>query len=76
MAVNLREKCSSGPRDPGTNPGPGEDLSLKLTTQDLPDGLSQNLIFCEYVNICVCYVKVTVSFGVENIHLQTYVKVM
>ena len=28
--------------DPGLNPGPGENLSLKLTTQDPPDGYSEN----------------------------------
>ena len=32
--------------DPGLNPGPGENLfSLKLTTQDVPDGYSEKLIF-------------------------------
>ena len=25
--------------EPGSNPGPGENLSPKLTTQDLPDSL-------------------------------------
>ena len=29
-------------RDPGSNPSPGENFSLKLTTQDLPDGHSEN----------------------------------
>ena len=28
--------------DPGSNPDPGEDFSLKLTTQDLPDGYSES----------------------------------
>ena len=28
--------------DPGSNPGPGENFSLKLTTQDLPEGYSEN----------------------------------
>ena len=28
--------------DPGLNPGPGKNFSLKLTTQDLPDGYSEN----------------------------------
>jgi len=28
--------------DPGSNPGPSENIfSLKLTTQDLPDGYSE-----------------------------------
>ena len=27
------------------NPDPGENFSLKLTTQDLPDGYSENLSF-------------------------------
>ena len=27
--------------DPGSNPGPGENFSLKLTTQDLKDGYSK-----------------------------------
>ena len=28
--------------DPGSNPGAGENFSLKLTTHDLPDGYSKN----------------------------------
>jgi hypothetical protein len=31
--------------DPVTNPGSDENFSLKLTTQDLPDGYSENQIF-------------------------------
>ena len=31
--------------DPGSNPAPGENLSLKLTTLNLPDGWSENLVF-------------------------------
>ena len=26
------------PRDPGSNPDPGDNFSLKLATQDIPDG--------------------------------------
>ena len=29
----------------GSNPGPGENFFLKLTTKDLPDSWSENLIF-------------------------------
>ena len=35
----------SNPRrggDPGSNPGPGENFSVNLTTQDLPDGYSES----------------------------------
>ena len=28
--------------DPDSNPVPGENCSLKLTTRDLPDGYSEN----------------------------------
>ena len=31
--------------EPGSIPGPGENFSLKLTTQDLPDGYSEKLNF-------------------------------
>ena len=31
--------------DPGLNPGAGDSFSLKLTTEDLPDGYSENKIF-------------------------------
>ena len=40
--------------DPGSNPGPGENCSLKLTTQDLPEGYSEKLNFhqtCLYVSL-------------------------
>ena len=30
--------CKAG--DPGSNPGPGKYFSLKLTTQDIPEGHS------------------------------------
>jgi hypothetical protein len=30
------------------NPGPGENVSLKLTTWDLPDFFSENKIFLIY----------------------------
>ena len=46
---NLREKRAG---DPGSNPGPGENFSLKLLIYDLPDGYSENQIFiktCLYV---------------------------
>ena len=54
--VNLREKLSPGPGfEPGhpdlrsgnsvSNPGSGENFSLKLTTQDLPEGYSEKLNF-------------------------------
>ena len=52
--VNLREKFEPGPAiflfggvgraparrlgDPGSNPGPGGNMFVKLTTHDLPDG--------------------------------------
>ena len=39
--VNLREKLSPG-LGPGSNPGPGENFSLKLMTQDLLDGYSKS----------------------------------
>ena len=32
-------------RDPGSNPGPGENFLVKLTTQNLPDVHSENQIF-------------------------------
>ena len=35
------------------NPGPGENFSLKLTTQDLPDGYSENYIFVRQLEIVV-----------------------
>ena len=28
--------------DPGSNPGPGENLCVKLLTYDLPDGYSES----------------------------------
>ena len=28
--------------DPGSNPGPGENVSLKLIIYDLPDGYSES----------------------------------
>ena len=31
--------------NPGQNPGPGENYFLKLTTQDLQEGYSENLNF-------------------------------
>ena len=31
--------------DLGSNPGPGENFSLKLLIYDLPDGYSQSYIF-------------------------------
>ena len=31
--------------NPGSNPGPRENFSLKLTTQDIPEGYSENLNF-------------------------------
>ena len=31
--------------DLGSNPGPGKNVSLKLTTYDLPGGYSENQIF-------------------------------
>ena len=31
--------------DPGSNPGPGENFSLKLITQDLPVGYSEKTKF-------------------------------
>ena len=34
--------------DPGSNPGPGENFSLKLTTQGLPHGYSESLILINY----------------------------
>ena len=41
---NLREKFSPGPGfgDPGSNPGPGENFSLKLLTYDLPERYSES----------------------------------
>ena len=39
--------------DPGLNPGPGENYSLKLLIYDLPDGYSESNIFiktCLYVS--------------------------
>ena len=32
--------CKAG--DPGSNPGPGENFSLKLLIYDLPDGYSES----------------------------------
>ena len=61
MYINsLREKFSPEPGfepgsppcragNPGSNPGPGENFSLKLTTRDLPDAYSENQIFLVHV---------------------------
>ena len=35
--------------DPGSNPGPDENFSLKLITHDLPEGYSENLNFHKVV---------------------------
>ena len=61
LVFNLREKFSPGPGfEPESlalragalptalNPGPGENVSLKLTTWDLPDFFSENKIFLIY----------------------------
>ena len=42
--------------DPGTNPGSGEILFLKLTTQDLPEGY-RKLNFHQNLPICVVNIK-------------------
>ena len=40
---NLREKFFPGPGfKPGSNPGPGENFSLKLLIYDLSDGYSES----------------------------------
>ena len=38
--------------DPGSNPGSGENFSLKLTSLDLLDGYSENQIFIK--SGCLC----------------------
>ena len=43
--------------DLGSNPGPGENFSLKLTTQDLPDGYSEKLNFHQNLPIRVVNIK-------------------
>ena len=43
--------------DPGSNPGPGENFDLKLTTQDLPEGYSEKLSFNQNLLICVVNIK-------------------
>ena len=55
--------------DPDSNPGPGENFSLTLTTLNLPDGYSENQIFIKNnlinnVSKCVHEVStVTVMFS-------------
>ena len=39
----MRQQRNAG--DSGSNLDPGENVSLKLTTQDLPEGYSENLNF-------------------------------
>ena len=39
--------------DLDSNPGPGENFSLKLTTKDLPDGYSENQSFINNLPLCV-----------------------
>ena len=34
--------------DPVSNPGPGENFSLKLLIYDLPDGYSESYIFINF----------------------------
>ena len=43
--------------DPGSNPGPGKNFSLKLTTQDLPEGYSEKLNFHQNSSICAVNIK-------------------
>ena len=49
LVIRLGGAVGSAPArrvgDPSSNPGSGENLSLKLTINDLPDGLPENLIF-------------------------------
>ena len=41
--INLREKFSPGPGlEPGSNPGTGENFSLKVIIYDLRDGYSES----------------------------------
>ena len=37
--------------DPGSNPDPGENFSLKLLIYDLPDGYSESYIFNDHIVI-------------------------
>ena len=39
--LNLVRAPARRAGDPGSNPGPGENFSLKLTTQDLPYDYSE-----------------------------------
>jgi hypothetical protein len=63
--INLGEIFSSGPRfepgsspgDQGSNPGPDENFSHKLTTQDLSKGYSEELNFHHNLPICVINMK-------------------
>ena len=46
MLHNLQRLCwFRAPERRAGNPGPGENFSLKLTTQDLPDDYSESQIF-------------------------------
>ena len=41
-------------RDPASNPGPGENFSLKLTPEDLSEGYSEKLnLYHHIVNVLV-----------------------
>ena len=39
---------------PSSNPGPGENFSLKLTTRDLLEGDSEKLIFHQLLGFLSC----------------------
>ena len=47
--VGCAPACIAG--DPGSNPGLGENFSLKITKYDLPDGYSENQICIESFNV-------------------------
>ena len=54
--------------DPGLNPGPGENLSLKLTTLDLSDGFSENqiLILLKY------FINYLFTFFINSFYFLLY----
>ena len=58
-------------RDPGSNPGPGENFFLKLTTQDLSEGYSEKLNFHQLSATVVLYKILGSVFNIIH-HLHEY----